>query len=158
VWTSTQSPHESHVAGEVPGSTTRNEVITPDVGGGFGGPNTGFYPEEVVVPLRRPPDSGRPVKWVEDRREHLMTLDQERDKQWEIEMRSTARCDSGVPAHCLNDQGASTRRKGIKVSYKSATALAWSYKGAELFARVVASRSTRCRYAGSGVPAIRRVR
>jgi carbon-monoxide dehydrogenase large subunit len=59
-------------------------IATPDVGGGFG-PKTIFHPEEVLVPLcaRR---LGRPVKWVEDRREHFVATTQERDQYWDVEL------------------------------------------------------------------------
>ncbi|MBI2016582.1 MAG: xanthine dehydrogenase family protein molybdopterin-binding subunit, partial [Candidatus Rokubacteria bacterium] len=45
-------------------------VVLPDVGGAFG-PKGSVYPEEILVAAaaRR---LGRPVKWVESRREHLM--------------------------------------------------------------------------------------
>lgn len=52
-------------------------VVAPDVGGGFGGKIMQFYPEEVLVPFaaRR---LGRPVKWIEDRREHFTATNHER--------------------------------------------------------------------------------
>ena len=44
-------------------------MIAPDVGGGFG-PKAMFYAEEAVIPfLARKLD--RPIKWIEDRREHF---------------------------------------------------------------------------------------
>ena len=48
-------------------------VVAPDVGGGFGAKFV-MYPEEVAVAaasllLRRP------VKWIEDRREHFLAAD-----------------------------------------------------------------------------------
>ena len=55
----------------------RVEVVTPDVGGGFGVKIVHPWPEEVLVPwaairLRRP------VKWTEDRREHFVSSAHER--------------------------------------------------------------------------------
>src|SRR4051794_2446987 len=44
-------------------------VVTGDVGGGFG-LKLGLYPEDVLACLHAM-DSGRPVKWVEDRMEHF---------------------------------------------------------------------------------------
>src|SRR5262249_56119548 len=44
-------------------------VVAPEVGGGFGVKTT-IYPEDVLIPaiaLR----VGRPVKWIQGRREHL---------------------------------------------------------------------------------------
>jgi carbon-monoxide dehydrogenase large subunit len=53
------------------------DVVAPDVGGGFGVKLPVFYPEEVLIPMaaRR---LGRPVKWVEDRREHFLASNHER--------------------------------------------------------------------------------
>ena len=58
-------------------------VVAPDVGGGFGAKFV-MYPEEVAIAaaglrLRRP------VKWVEDRREHFLSAVQERDQYWDLE-------------------------------------------------------------------------
>ncbi len=72
VWSSTQMPHalRDELSPLVPrGVTVR--VIAPDVGGGFGAKGT-IYPEEFLVPLLAL-RLGRPLKWIESRREHLMT-------------------------------------------------------------------------------------
>ncbi|MBI3764259.1 MAG: xanthine dehydrogenase family protein molybdopterin-binding subunit [Chloroflexi bacterium] len=67
LWTSTQSPNVVRdFLAEVLGMPAhRLRVLTPRVGGGFGG-KFHFYPEEVAIALlsRR---TGRPVLWVEDR-------------------------------------------------------------------------------------------
>jgi carbon-monoxide dehydrogenase large subunit len=57
-------------------------VVMPDVGGGFG-PKGSIYVEEILVAAaaRR---LGRPVKWVESRREHLMSTGHDRDQHHEI--------------------------------------------------------------------------
>lgn len=57
-------------------------VVMPDVGGGFG-PKGSIYVEEILVAAaaRR---LGRPVKWVESRREHLMATGHDRDQHHEI--------------------------------------------------------------------------
>ena len=85
VWSSTQFPHIlrtmlSHVLG-LPESSIR--VIAPDVGGGFGGKSE-IYAEEYVVPwlARR---LGRPVRWIEDRAEHMVAACHARDVRIEIE-------------------------------------------------------------------------
>src|SRR5438093_871329 len=44
-------------------------VIAPDLGGGFGTKASG-YPEDALVPIAAMA-VGRPVKWVENRREHM---------------------------------------------------------------------------------------
>ncbi len=60
---------------ELPESKVR--VVAPDVGGGFGTKIMMFYSEEVLVPLAAL-RLGRPVKWAEDRREHLIASNHER--------------------------------------------------------------------------------
>ena len=57
-------------------------VVMPDVGGGFG-PKGSIYVEEILVAAaaRR---LGRPVKWVESRREHLVSTGHDRDQHHEI--------------------------------------------------------------------------
>ena len=59
-------------------------VVTQDIGGGFG-PKAIVYSEDVLVPYlaRR---LGRPVRFVETRREHLLAVTQERDQWHEAEL------------------------------------------------------------------------
>ena len=59
-------------------------VIAPDVGGGFGTKIMLFYPEEVLTPFAAI-HLGRPVKWIEDRREHFISANQERSQLHEVE-------------------------------------------------------------------------
>jgi carbon-monoxide dehydrogenase large subunit len=59
-------------------------VIAPDVGGGFGTKIMMFYPEEVLVPFAAI-QLGRPIKWIEDRREHFISANQERSQEHEVE-------------------------------------------------------------------------
>ena len=138
VWTSTQSPHEIRMAlVELLGLDDEElRIITPDVGGGFGAKYL-IYPEEVVVPLAARL-LGRPVKWVEDRREHFLTSIQERDQEWELEIALDSQAMIlGVRGTLLNDQGAYTPQ-GVNVSYNSATALPGPYKVPSYSLRVVA--------------------
>jgi carbon-monoxide dehydrogenase large subunit len=88
---------------EIPGN--RLHVMAPDIGGGFGG-KASLYPEEVLVCLlsRR---LGRPVKWLSDRLEDLLTTTQAFDEIVEAELA----CDEdghilGLRADCLGDVGA----------------------------------------------------
>ena len=80
VWSSTQVPFNVRAAVAaalgLPEATIR--VIAPDVGGGFGIKGH-VYPEDVLVPAvaRR---LGRPLKWVETRREHFLTASGDRDQ------------------------------------------------------------------------------
>ena len=59
-------------------------VIAPDVGGGFGTKIMMFYPEEILTPFAAI-RLGRPVKWIEDRREHFISANQERSQFHEVE-------------------------------------------------------------------------
>lgn len=79
VWDSTQAPIpiRNGLARllDLPQANVR--VIAPDIGGGFGPKIMMFYPEEVLVP-HAAMRLGRPVKWIEDRRENFMAMNQER--------------------------------------------------------------------------------
>jgi len=81
VWSSTQVPYAVRAAAAraLGLSEERLRVLAPDVGGGFGGKGH-VYPEDVLIPLaaRR---LGRPVKWVETRREHLLSAAPDRDQR-----------------------------------------------------------------------------
>jgi carbon-monoxide dehydrogenase large subunit len=55
-----------------------------DVGGGFGARGE-FYPEDFLVAFAAR-KLGRPIKWVEDRREHFMAIAHSRETECEIEM------------------------------------------------------------------------
>ncbi|HEU5378418.1 MAG TPA: aerobic carbon-monoxide dehydrogenase large subunit [Ktedonobacteraceae bacterium] len=59
-------------------------VVAPDVGGGFGTKIMLFYPEEILTPFAARL-LGRPVKWIEDRREHFISANQERNQLHEVE-------------------------------------------------------------------------
>ena len=71
---------------------SRLRVATPDVGGGFG-PKLCVYSEDIAV-VAAAKLVGRPVKWVEDRREHFTNAAQERDQYWSLDIAVDA--DGGV--------------------------------------------------------------
>ena len=86
VWTSTQFPHiaRTMLSYCLPLDETDIRVIAPDVGGGFG-VKAEFYVEEVTIPwlaMRL----GRPVRWIEDRREHLIAACHARDLTLDLEV------------------------------------------------------------------------
>jgi carbon-monoxide dehydrogenase large subunit len=60
------------------------ELIEVDVGGGFGSRGE-FYPEDYLIPAAAKL-VGRPVKWTEDRREHMMTANHARDIECDVEI------------------------------------------------------------------------
>jgi CO/xanthine dehydrogenase Mo-binding subunit len=55
-----------------------------DVGGGFGVRGE-LYPEDILVPLAAI-KLGRPVQWIEDRRESLMATNHARQVEYQVEM------------------------------------------------------------------------
>ena len=63
------------------------DVIENDVGGSFGARGE-FFPEDFLIPYaaRR---LKRPVKWTEDRREHLLTMGHAREMDCDIEIACT---------------------------------------------------------------------
>ncbi len=62
-------------------------IAPPDVGGGFGTKGM-YYPEYIVVAeLAR--QLGRPVKWIETRREHTLVACVERDQVHDVEIAAT---------------------------------------------------------------------
>ena len=60
------------------------QVVTNDVGGGFG-PKGSFYVEYAATAAASM-ILGRPVKWIEDRRENFTATQQERDQYWDMEV------------------------------------------------------------------------
>ena len=127
LWSSTQLAHEvrGFLMSLLRLDENRLRVVAPDVGGGFGAKFV-MYPEEVVVAatsllLRRP------VKWIEDRREHFLAAIQERDQYWDLE----AAFDGdgrlrGVRGRMIHDQGAYTPQ-GVNLPHNASTALPGPY-------------------------------
>jgi len=107
LWTSTQIPGMIREAlAELLGIPAhRVRVVAPDVGGGFG-MKSALYPEEVAVSaLAR--QLGRPVKWVGDRREDLLTSTQAWDEDIEAELGVDGDgCIRGLRAKVWADVGA----------------------------------------------------
>ncbi|MBM3449454.1 MAG: xanthine dehydrogenase family protein [Armatimonadetes bacterium] len=73
VWVSAQDPHRPRtlLAQALGRPEERVRVITPDVGGGFGG--NGHMPSEVILTALLAMRYVRPVKWIEDRTANLQT-------------------------------------------------------------------------------------
>jgi carbon-monoxide dehydrogenase large subunit len=128
VWDSTQSPHMvRRVLADLIGMPQQAiRVIAPDVGGGFGIKNR-FYPEEFMVPFlaRR---AGRPLRWIEDRREDFLTTYQAREQIHHLEV--AAKRDGtilGVRDRYTVDLGAYSPF-GIVVPYNAGTTMIGPYK------------------------------
>jgi carbon-monoxide dehydrogenase large subunit len=90
VWSTTQAPHAHRtiyamVAG-IPEHKIR--IISPDIGGGFGN-KVGIYPGYVCAVVGSIV-TGKPVKWMEDRSENLMSTSFARDYHMRGEIASTS--------------------------------------------------------------------
>ena len=87
------------------------ELIEVDVGGGFGSRGE-FYPEDFLIPFAAR-HVGRPVKWIEDRREHMLSANHARDIECDVEIATTN--DGRILAlrgHNWSDNGAYLRTNG----------------------------------------------
>ncbi len=105
----------------------RIELIEQDVGGGFGARGE-LYPEDYLVPIasRR---TGRPVKWIEDRRENLMASNHSRDVVCDLEIAATREGRIlGMRATVQGDMGAYIRTNGGVVPSKAAQFLPGPYR------------------------------
>jgi carbon-monoxide dehydrogenase large subunit len=139
LWSSTQLAHEvrGFLMRLLDLDENRLRVVAPDVGGGFGAKFV-MYPEEVVL-CASCLKLKRPVKWIEDRREHFLAAVQEREQYWDLE----AAFDDdgrllGVRGTLIHDEGAYTPQ-GINLPYNASTALPGPYilPAYELAAQIV---------------------
>jgi aerobic carbon-monoxide dehydrogenase large subunit len=86
IWSSTQVVHwvRREAAALLGLSEARVRCIALDVGGGFGGKGH-VYPEDLLITfLAR--HLGRPVRWIEERREHMMSATHSRDQLHDVEI------------------------------------------------------------------------
>jgi carbon-monoxide dehydrogenase large subunit len=89
VWTTTQAPHAHRTVYALVAGLPEHKIriIAPDIGGGFGG-KVGIYPGYVCA-IVGSIVTGAPVKWVEDRAEHLMSTAFARDYHMRGEIAAT---------------------------------------------------------------------
>ncbi|MBI2462261.1 MAG: xanthine dehydrogenase family protein [Candidatus Rokubacteria bacterium] len=102
-------------------------VVELEVGGGFGVRGE-FYPEDLLVPWAAM-RLGRPVQWVEDRREHLMAANHSREQLHDVEI--GVRRDGTILAlhdRFLADLGAYIRTHGVIVPELTAALLPGPYR------------------------------
>jgi len=87
------------------------DMVEYDVGGSFGARGE-FYPEDFLIPFAAR-HVGRPVKWTEDRREHLMCMNHAREAACDVEI-ACARDGTilGLRGHAFVDMGAYMRTNG----------------------------------------------
>jgi carbon-monoxide dehydrogenase large subunit len=102
-------------------------MVEQDVGGGFGARGE-YYPEDFLIPFAAR-FTGRPVKWIEDRREHLMAINHARDVECDLEIA----CERdgtivGLRAHAYADIGAYVRTIGATPARNVAQILPGPYR------------------------------
>ncbi len=89
MYMTTQAPHAirtviAMVAGHVGLSEEKIRVISPDIGGGFGG-KVPIYPGYVIA-IAASVVIGKPIKWIEDRMENLQADSFARDYHMSVEL------------------------------------------------------------------------
>jgi len=155
IWSSTQMVHwvrrEVATTLAVPEASVR--CIAPDVGGGFGGKGH-VYPEDVLLPFLAQ-QLGKPVKWIEDRREHMQSACHSRDQLHEVEVGF----DANGRVLALRDEfvmdcGA-WNPVGIGIPYNTASHIAGPYKVPNMSVRgrvVATNKVPNAPYRGAGRP------
>jgi carbon-monoxide dehydrogenase large subunit len=129
VWGPTKVPHfNRQVLSDLLGVPVhRIHFVEPDVGGGFGIRGE-FYPEDFLIPwaaIRL----GRPVRWVEDRREHFLAANHSRQQVHDVQLGATR--DGRVVAlidRASVDMGAYLRTHGVTVPELTAAMLPGPYR------------------------------
>ena len=129
VWGPTKVPHfnRSVLASFLGLPEHRIHFIEPDVGGGFGVRGE-FYPEDFLIPFLAI-SLNRPVKWIEDRREHFLAANHSRQQVWEAAV--AAEKDGtllGMRATIWNDMGGYIRTHGGTVPSLSAAMFPGPYR------------------------------
>lgn len=155
IWSATQVVHSvrreaAHIL-RLPEARVR--VVALDVGGGFGIKGH-VYPEDLLIPfLARA--LGRPVRWIEDRREHLISATHSRDQIHDVEIgfdddgRILALRDNFVV-----DSGA-WNPVGAGIAYNTAAHLLGPYRIDNFAARgrlAVTTKTPNAPYRGAGRP------
>jgi carbon-monoxide dehydrogenase large subunit len=105
----------------------RIDFAESDVGGGFGARGE-FYPEDFLIPYlaRR---LGRPIKWVEERREHFLSINHSREQQWSVVAAADERGRLlALDAVLVNVMGGHLRTHGIWAAALTASYLPGPYR------------------------------
>jgi carbon-monoxide dehydrogenase large subunit len=103
------------------------DMVENDVGGGFGARGE-FYPEDFLVPFAARA-VGQPVKWIEDRRENLLSMNHARDMDAELEV--AFRDDgiiTGLRGQVHVDVGAYLRTNGLTAVNNVVQAMSGAYR------------------------------
>src|SRR3954464_9809774 len=103
------------------------EMIETDVGGSCGVRGE-FYPEAFLTPFAARV-LGKPVKWIEDRREHMMAANHSREMECKLELAVSREGEIlGMRAQLICDMGAYVRTNGSVVPAKAAQFLLGPYR------------------------------
>lgn len=129
IWGAAKVPHfnRSVLAGMLGWPEHRIHLVGTNIGGGFGVRGE-FYPEDLLVPLAALA-LRRPVKWIEDRLEHLLATNHSRQQSYRLEL--AVRSDGkflGLKADVVNDMGGYLRTHGTIVPGLSAGMLPGPYR------------------------------
>ena len=128
-------PNRRILAGQLGMPESAIRMVENDVGGGFGVRGE-FYPEDFLIPFAARL-TGRPVKWIEDRREHLLATNHARDVACEIEIA----CDRdgtilALRGHAAADVGAYLRTNGATAARNTVQVLSGPYRIPNVHMRV----------------------
>jgi carbon-monoxide dehydrogenase large subunit len=155
IWSSTQVVHwvRREAANLLGIPEARVRCLAPDVGGGFGGKGH-VYPEDLLITFLAK-RLGRPVRWIEDRREHMQSATHSRDQLHDVEIGFD---DGGrilaIRDHYIVDCGA-WNPIGSGVAYNTAVHLTGPYKIENMAASgriVVTNKVPNAPYRGAGRP------
>jgi carbon-monoxide dehydrogenase large subunit len=156
VWVSTQSPHHVRSAiAEVCGWPEHKiRLISPHVGGGFGTKEYPLTEELLACVLARA--LARPVKWVIDMHEHLVSTPHAREQVWDVEMAAGADGKiKGVRGRLLYNAGAHLSSTGLGPALQAAGIFPGPYDFAHLelsVVGVVTNKVPAGAYRGYGIP------
>jgi aerobic carbon-monoxide dehydrogenase large subunit len=144
VWGVTKVPYFNRrtLAGMLGVDEARIDFAESDVGGGFGARGE-FYPEDFLVPYlaRR---LGRPVKWVEDRREHFLAINHSREQQWSVVAAADERGRLlALDAALVNVMGGHLRTHGVWAAALTASYLPGPYRWPSYRCRVSCVMTTK---------------
>jgi len=129
IWGATKVPHWNRrvLAGMLGVAEHRIHMRETDAGGGFGVRGE-IYPEDVLVPYLALL-TGRPVKWIEDRAEHLVAANHSRQQTHRIELAFDRDCRLvGLRDEVWQDNGGYIRTHGAAVGMLTATMLPGPYR------------------------------
>lgn len=155
VWSSTQVPHSvrRQIAAQLGLAEETIRVVAPHVGGGFG-PKVLVYPEEILVPYLAL-ELGRPVQWIEDRREHFISTAHARDQIHYVELAfDNAGRIAALKDRFLLDNGA-YNPMGLTDAYNTAAHLQGPYRIPHLAVTgtcVATNKVPNAPYRGAGRP------